>query len=67
MAEKKTKKGAKIQVTLRRSLIGEKPKTRATVRSLGLRKINSSVEHNDTPDIRGMLHRVRHLIEVEGK
>ncbi len=61
------KKSAKIQVTLRKSLIGQKPKTRATVRSLGLRKINSTVEHNDTPDVRGMLHRVRHLIEVEEK
>ena len=61
------KKNAKLQVTLRKSLIGQKPKTRATVRSLGLRKINSTREHNDTPDVRGMLHRVRHLIEVEEK
>ena len=65
MAQKKTQK--KLQVTLRKSLIGQKPKTRETVRSLGLRKINSTVEHNDTPDVRGMLHRVRHLIEVEEK
>ena len=61
------KKNAKLQVTLRKSLIGQKPKTRETVRSLGLRKINSTREHNDTPDVRGMLHRVRHLIEVEEK
>ena len=61
------KKNAKLQVTLRRSLIGQKPKTRATVRSLGLRKINSTIEHNDTPDVRGMLHVVRHLVEVEEK
>ena len=67
MAEKKTKKNAKLQVTLRKSLIGQKPKTRATVRSLGLRKINSTIEHNDTPDVRGMLHKVRHLVEVEEK
>ena len=60
-------KYAKIQVTLRKSVIGQKPKTRATVRSLGLRKINSTIEHNDTPDVRGMLHRVRHMIEVEKK
>ncbi len=57
----------KLIVTLRRSLIGEKPKTRATVRGLGLRKLHQSVEHNDTPDVRGMLHKVRHLIEVEEK
>ncbi len=56
-----------LQVTLRRSLIGQKPKTRATVKSLGLRKINSTVEHQDTPDVRGMLHKVRHLVEVQEK
>jgi large subunit ribosomal protein L30 len=55
----------KLAVTLRRSVIGEKPKTRATVRSLGLRKLHQTVEHNDTPDVRGMLHKVRHLVEVE--
>ena len=56
---------SRLRITLRRSLIGEKPKTRATVRSLGLRKLHASVEHSDTPDIRGMVHRVRHLVEVE--
>jgi len=50
---------------LRRSLIGEKPKTRATVESLGRRRINSSVERPDTPDVRGMVHKVKHLLEVE--
>lgn len=55
----------KLKVTLVRSTIGQKPKTRETVRSLGLRKINHTVEHNDTPDVRGMLHKVRHLIRVE--
>lgn len=55
----------RIRITLRRSLIGEKPKTRATVRSLGLRRIDSYVEQADTPDVRGMVHRVRHLVEVE--
>ena len=54
-----------IKITLRRSLIGEKPKTKATVESLGLRRINSSVERPDTPDVRGMVHRARHLLEVE--
>ena len=55
----------KLVITLNRSLIGEKPKTRATVRGLGLRKIRQSVEHQDTPDIRGMIHRVRHLVTVD--
>lgn len=57
----------KLLVTLKRSTIGEQPKTRATVRGLGLRRLHQTVEHNDTPDVRGMLHKVRHLIEVEKK
>ena len=56
---------AKLNVTLVKSTIGQKPKTRATVRSLGLRRLHQTVQHNDTPDVRGMLHRVRHLITVE--
>ncbi|MEX1287770.1 MAG: 50S ribosomal protein L30 [Acidimicrobiia bacterium] len=54
-----------ITITLRKSLIGEKPKTRATVRGLGLRKINQTVTHRDDDTIRGMVHRVRHLVTVE--
>ena len=54
-----------LRITLRRSLIGEKPKTRATVESLGLRKINSSVERPDTGSVRGMVFRAKHLLEVE--
>ena len=54
-----------IRITLTRSLIGEKPKTRATVRGLGLRRINQTVEHRDDDTIRGMVHRVRHLVTVE--
>lgn len=55
----------KVKITLRKSLIGEKPKTRATARSLGLRRIRQTVEHADSPDLRGMLARVRHLVDVE--
>jgi len=54
-----------VKVTLRRSLIGEKPKTRATVRGLGLRRINQTVEQVDGPALRGMLARISHLVEVE--
>ena len=54
-----------IKVTLRRSVIGEKPKTRATVRGLGLRRLHQTVEHRDSPEIRGMIHKVQHLVEVE--
>jgi len=57
----------KLFVTLKKSTIGEKPKTRATVRGLGLRKLHQTVEHNNTPDVRGMIHKVQHLIEVEEK
>jgi large subunit ribosomal protein L30 len=54
-----------LKITLTRSPIGQKPKTRATVRSLGLRRIRQSVEHADSSDVRGMIARVQHLIEVE--
>ena len=54
-----------LTITLRRSVIGEKPKTRATVEGLGLRKINQSVSQADSPVIRGMVAKVAHLVEVE--
>lgn len=57
----------KITVTLRRSLIGRTEKLRRIVRALGLRKINHSVTHDDTPSIRGMIHKTSHLIEVSEK
>ena len=54
-----------LRVTLRRSVIGEKPKTRATVEGLGLRKLHQTVEQTDSPTLRGMLAKVSHLVEVE--
>ena len=54
-----------VKVTLTRSVIGEKPKTRATVEGLGLRKLNQTVEQADSPSLRGMLAKVSHLVEVE--
>lgn len=60
MAKTKT-----IKITLVRSTIGQKPKTRAAVKTLGLRKIRQSTERPDTPDVRGLIHQVRHLVEVE--
>ena len=50
-----------------RSANGTNGKQRDTLRSLGLRKIGHTVEHPDSPQLRGMLHRVRHLIVVEEK
>jgi large subunit ribosomal protein L30 len=50
-----------------RSANGTNAKQRDTLRSLGLRKIGQSVEREDSPQLRGMLHAVRHLIVVEQK
>lgn len=55
----------KVRVTLVRSTIGQKPAKRATVRSLGLKKINSVVEHEANPSILGMVASVSHLVKVE--
>ena len=54
-----------LHITLRRSTIGTKPKTRGTIRALGLRRINHTVVLPDRPEIRGMLARVTHLVEVQ--
>ena len=55
----------KLQVTLKRSIIGSTESQRATVRGLGLRKINQTRILNNTPAIRGMVKKVIHLINVE--
>jgi large subunit ribosomal protein L30 len=54
-----------LKITLKRSVIGEKPKTRATVEGLGLRRIDQTVTQTDTPGLRGSLIKVAHLVEVE--
>ena len=54
-----------LRITQVRSTIGIKPKQRGTMRALGLRRINHTVEHNDRPEIRGMIARVPHLVVVE--
>jgi large subunit ribosomal protein L30 len=56
----------KIKVTLLKSVIGTKPEHRASVRGLGLRRINHSVEVDDTPAIRGMINKVSYLVRCEG-
>lgn len=56
----------KIKVTLVKSVIGTKQDHRATVRGLGLRRLNHSVELQDTPEIRGMIHKVAYLVKCEG-
>jgi large subunit ribosomal protein L30 len=54
-----------VQVTLKRSLIGRPQNQKATVHSLGLRKVNHSVLLNDSPSVRGMINQVGHLLEVK--
>jgi len=56
---------AKLQITLKRSLIGRPENQRQTVKSLGLRKTNSTVVKEDNPAIRGMVNTVKHLVEVK--
>ena len=55
----------KLKITLTRSLIGYKQDQRATVRALGLGKLNSTAVQEDNPTIRGMIHKVRPLVKVE--
>lgn len=56
---------ATLRITLVRSQIGSKPKHRGTLRALGLRKIDQTVELPDRPEIRGMIAKVPHLVRVE--
>ena len=56
---------AKIKVTLVKSTIGQIEANKATVQALGLKKIRSSKELDDTPAIRGMVEKVKHLVKVE--
>jgi len=66
MANQRTDtKGATVKVTLVKSPIGFKDNQEQVVRGLGLRRIRHTVELKDTPAIRGMIHKVRHLVEVE--
>ena len=56
---------AQIKITLTRSLIGYPQDQRMTVRALSLTKIRTYVIKEDTPTIRGMIHKVEHLVKVE--
>ena len=56
----------KLRVTLVKSLIGTKREHRASVRGLGLRRINHTVEVEDTPAVRGMINKVSYLVRREG-
>jgi large subunit ribosomal protein L30 len=54
-----------VKVTQKKSRNGCDKRQLDTLRSLGLRRINHTVEHSDSPQLRGMLHKVRHLVQVE--
>lgn len=56
---------AKLRVTLVRSGIGNLESQKRTLQSLGLRRLNQTVLHNDTAPIRGMIGKVKHLVKVE--
>jgi large subunit ribosomal protein L30 len=56
---------SKLKVTQVRSIIGTKQNHRASLRTLGLRKIRQSVVREDSPQVRGLIHTVRHLVSVE--
>jgi len=65
MANERTDtKGATVKVTLVKSPIGFKNNQATVVKGLGLRRIRHTVELKDTPAARGMIHKVRHLVEV---
>ena len=56
---------AQVKITLTRSLIGYPKDQRATVKALGLTKIRTSVVKEDSPTLRGMIHKVEHMVKVE--
>lgn len=53
-----------LRIKLVKSLIGNNKRNRSIVAALGLKKMHHSVDHKDTPQIRGMIHRVKHMLEV---
>ena len=55
----------KLKITQTRSLIGSQPKHKRTMQAIGFKRNNQTLVKNDTPQLRGMLHQVRHLVRVE--
>lgn len=56
---------AKLKITLTRSPIGYEKSQKDTARALGFKKLQQSVVHEDTPVVRGMIHKIKHLVAVE--
>ena len=65
-SKKASPKKKTVSVTLVKSFYGRLPKHRATVTGLGLKRINHTVELEDTPEVRGMINKVSYLLKVEG-
>ena len=65
MPEKKAKAVKVVRVTLVKSPIGYSQRHKATIKALGLHRMHQTVEHQDTPTLRGMIYKVAHLVEVE--
>ena len=65
MAAKKKSGQKRLQITWVKSTIGRKQDQHGTIRALGLRRLHQSVIHEDTPVIRGMVFKVKHLVRVE--
>jgi large subunit ribosomal protein L30 len=63
--DKKKNEDKVIRITLIRSPIGYSKRQKGTVRALGLRRMNQTIEHVDSPVLRGMLVKVEHLVQVE--
>lgn len=57
--------GTDLKITLKKSVIGSPKKIRATATGLGLTKTSKTIMRKDTPELRGMIHKIQHLIEVE--
>jgi large subunit ribosomal protein L30 len=55
----------KLRITYKKSAIGYNKRQKATIKALGFRKLNQTVEREDSPSIRGMIARVSHLVTVE--
>ena len=55
----------KLKVTQTRSIIGNKVKAKRTIKALGLKRMHHTVVHEDTPQIRGMIFVVKHMVAVE--
>ncbi|MEN8171751.1 MAG: 50S ribosomal protein L30 [Chloroflexota bacterium] len=61
----KKKKAQTLRITLVKSPIGYTKRQKGTVSALGLKRMNQTVEHQDSPVIRGMINKISHLVQVE--